>query len=102
MQPLLDNGDRIEIVFKDDQDDPERSVRALKELVENEKVSAVLTFSSSGPVLAMAKVADIYRTPILAALATHPEVTQTSEFVSQVCFDNQLQGKVAALFVRDE
>ena len=96
MQPLLNNGDRIEIVTKDDRNDPKRSVMALHELAEKEKVSAVITLSGSGPVLSMARVADRYKVPILAGLATHPEVTQKSDYVSQVCFDNIFQGKVAA------
>ena len=102
MQPLLNNGDRIEIVFRDDQDDPEKSIKAARELIDTEKVAAVVTFSSSSPVLAMANIADTLKTPILAALATHPDVTKNNRYVSQICFDNALQGRVAALFVRDE
>lgn len=100
--PLLDNGDRVELVIKDDLDDPKQSVRALKEIVEIDGVAAVLTFSSSAPVLAMGQVADKYKTPIIATLATHPDVVKTNNFISQVCFDNVFQGKVAALYVRDE
>ena len=50
----------------------------------------------------MAKFADDYQTPILAALATHPDITKNNGFISQLCFDDNTQGKVAALFVRDE
>ena len=100
--PLLDNGDRVELVIKDDMDDPKRSVSVLKEIVESDGVAAVLTFSSSAPVLAMGRVADKYQTPIIATLATHPDVVKTNTFISQTCFDNVFQGKVAALYVRDE
>jgi len=102
MQPLLDNGDRIELIVRDDQDDPDKAVKALEELVKTEQVTAVVTFSSSGPVLAMAGIAKALKTPILAALATHPDVTKNNGYVSQLCFDNVFQGQVAALFVRDE
>ena len=102
LMPLLDNGDRVEIVIKDDQNDPDKSVNALKEIVEIDGVAAVVTFSSSGPVLALGRVANEYQTPIIAALATHPDVVKTNNFVSQVCFDNVFQGNVAALYVRDE
>jgi branched-chain amino acid transport system substrate-binding protein len=50
----------------------------------------------------MAKVADEYRTPILAALATHPDTTKHNNFISQLCFDDDFQGAVAAVFVRDD
>ena len=100
--PLLDNGDRVELVIKDDMDNPEQSVTALKQIVEIDGVAGILTFSSSAPVLAMGQVADKYKTPIIAALATHPDVIKANNFISQVCFDNVFQGKVAALYVRDE
>lgn len=100
--PLLANGDSIEILKKDDGNEPAKAVKALQELAEVDQVAAIVTFSSSGPVLAMAGVADRYKTPILATLATHPDITRHSEYVSQVCFDDNFQGQVAAAYVRDE
>ena len=102
LQPYLQNGDRIELVEENDKDDPALTVKLLNKLVEEVKVSAIITFSSTSPVLAMAKVADKYRTPILAALATHPDTTKDNGFISQLCFDDDFQGTVAAVFVRDD
>ena len=102
LQPYLQNGDRIELVAENDKDDPALTVELLKKLVEEVKVSAIITFSSTSPVLAMAKVADEYKTPILAALATHPDATKHNGFLSQLCFDDDFQGTVAALYVRDD
>ena len=102
LQPYLQNGDRIELVAENDKDDPALTVKLLKKLVKEVKVSAIITFSSTSPVLAMAKVADEYRTPILAALATHPDTTKHNGFISQLCFDDDFQGTVAAVFVRDD
>jgi branched-chain amino acid transport system substrate-binding protein len=102
LQPYLQNGNRIQLVAEDDQNDPALSVRLLRKLAEKDKVAAIITFSSSNPVLAMAKVADDYQTPILAALATNPAITDGNGFISQLCFDDDFQGTVAALFVRDE
>lgn len=101
-QPYLQNGDRIELVAENDANDPALTVKLLKKLVEKDKVSAIMTFSSSGPVLEMAKVADEYKTPIFAALATHPDTTRHNGFISQLCFDDDFQGTVAAVFVRDD
>jgi branched-chain amino acid transport system substrate-binding protein len=102
LQPYLQNGDRIEFVTENDKNDPALTVKLIKKLVKEVKVSAIITFSSSRSVLAMAKVADEYRTPILATLATHPDTTKHNGFISQLCFDDNFQGIVAALFVRDE
>lgn len=100
--PYLQNGDRIELVTADDQNDPALTVQSLKKLVQKNEISAIITFSTSDPVLAMAQVADDYQTPILAAIATHPDITGHSGFISQLCFDDHFQGTTAALFVRDE
>ena len=102
LQPYLQNGDRIELVVEDDKNDPALTVERLKKLVEKDRVSAIITFSSSKPVLAMGKVADKHKTPILAALATHPDITKDNGFISQLAFDDDFQGTVAALFVRDD
>jgi branched-chain amino acid transport system substrate-binding protein len=102
LQPYLQNGDRIELIIENDKDEPALTVKSLKKLVEKDKVSAIVTFSSSSPVLAMAKIANDYKTPILATLATHPNVTENNDFISQLCFDDDFQGTVAALFVRDD
>ena len=100
--PYLQNGDRIELVTEDDRNDPTLTIQSLKNLVQKNEISAIITFSTSDPVLAMAKVADDYKTPILAAIATHPDITAHNGFISQLCFDDHFQGTAAALFVRDE
>jgi branched-chain amino acid transport system substrate-binding protein len=102
MQPHLQNGDRIELVTADDKNDPALTVPLLEKMVEKDQVSAIITFSTSDPVLAMAKVADENKTPILAAIATHPDITKQNDFISHLCFDDHFQGTTAALFVRDE
>jgi branched-chain amino acid transport system substrate-binding protein len=102
LQPYLQNGDRIELVVEDDKNDPALTVERLKKLVEKDRVSAIITFSSSKSVLAMAKIADRYQTTILAAFATHPDITKDNSFISQISFDDDFQGTVAALFVRDD
>jgi branched-chain amino acid transport system substrate-binding protein len=102
LQPYLQNGDGIELVVEDDQDKSALSLKALEKLTQVDNVSAVITFSSSGKVLALASVADTYQTPILAALATHPDITEHNDFISQLCLDDTIQGTITALFVRDE
>lgn len=102
MTPLLRNGDGIELAVEDDQGDPGLAEKALKKLAADEKVSAVVTLSSSGTVLALARIADTCRIPVLAAYATHPAVIENNDYVSQICFNDRFQGAVAALYVRDE
>ena len=100
--PYLDNGDAIEFVLVNDLEEPELSVQALRKLVQEHQVACVLVFSDSDSVLAMAKVADRYKTPVLAVFASHPGITHESSWVNQFNFNDTFQASVAALYVRDE
>ena len=102
LQPYLYNGDEVELIIEDDQSDPIKSVSALDTLVNEHQVSAILLLSGSDSAIAVAKVADKYKTPVLATIATNPETARKSKFVSQLAFDDETQAMVAALFVRDE
>ncbi len=102
MQPLLHNGDTVEVLVENDNNDPKLTRRVLRKLMEKDKVSAILLASSSKAALKVASVADTGKTPVIALLATHPGVVESSKFVSQLCVDDQFQGSVAALFVADE
>ncbi len=102
MHPYLNNGDTIELLVEDDKNEPELAVKAFEKLVETDKAVAVIVASSSASALAVNDMADTYQTPAVILLATHPEISKDTEFVSQICFDNSFQATVAALFVRDE
>jgi branched-chain amino acid transport system substrate-binding protein len=102
VKPLLEDGTAVELVVEDDKDEAVRTIAALKKLTEVDKVTAVLVFSDSGSVLALEPFVDRYETPVMAILATHPDISKKSKYVTQLCFDDIFQGSVAALFVRDE
>ena len=102
LEPLLDNGDKIELVIEDDQNQPELTIRAMNKLVTEDKVSAIVLMSSSKSALAVRSLANEAKIPVLAMLATHPDVTLNNDYISQLCFDDNSQGAVAALFVMDE
>ena len=102
MRPYLKNGDAVELVIEDDRNEPALTVKAFKKLTEEDKVSAVIIFSTSASVLAVNGIADDHKSPVLALLATHQDIARGTSYVSQLCFDNIFQGMVAALFVMDE
>jgi branched-chain amino acid transport system substrate-binding protein len=102
LQPYLDNGDEIELIIVDDKSNPDTAVNVFDKLATELKVSAILLLSGSNSAIAIAKIADKYKTPILTTIATNPEITQHSEFMSQLSFDDSTQAIVAALYIRDE
>ncbi len=101
-QPLLDNGNRIELIVEDDKNLPELTRKAFIKLVREDNVSSVLVMSSSKSLLDLAEIADEYETPILALASTHPDITKGSNYISQLLFDDKFDASVAALYVRDE
>lgn len=100
--PLLNNGDKLELVIEDDQNKPELTVAAVDRLVNENQVSAIILISTSASALEIKSQVNKLEIPVLAMLATHPDVTRDNNYVSQLCFDDIFQGSVAALFVMDE
>ena len=100
--PLLDNGDRIEVIAEDSGSDPAVTQRAMQKLVQEDGVSVLLLGLDSESLLQMSQVVESLQTPVIALIATHPAIITGSTYINQLCFDDDTQGMVAALFVRDE
>lgn len=101
LHPLLHNGDQLELIIEDDQTDPEKAVEALDRL-DAQGVAAILVLSLSNTVLALSEQARRHGRPLLATIATHPDLTRENPHLVQLSFDDALQAAVAALFLRDE
>ena len=98
-----ENGGNVvgERIKEDDASDPDRATAAMKKLVHEDKVAAVIVLSDSASMLPIAESADNFTTPVLSTISTHPSITR-NEWVSQISFDDQVQGKVSAHYVIDE
>ena len=70
-------GRRVELVERDDQSKPERGVELARELIEKEKVVAVVGFGNSGVVLQAAKVFQQDKVPLIVTAATSAAITKT-------------------------
>lgn len=102
MRPFLNNGDAIELLIEDDKNDPDETVKLIRRMAEDNNVSSVLLLSSSASALKAGAVADAYSIPVLTLVATHTDITKDRQYISQMSFDNNFQGRVAAFFVRDD
>ena len=101
LQPYLDNGDKIELVVLDDKSLPPETSDAFDSMQHN-KVAGVLLLSRSNSALAMAKKNRWMKTPVIATIASHPQLMDYSSYIVQLSFDDAFQGRVAAMFMRDE
>lgn len=100
LHPVLLNGDRVELIIEDDYDNVEQTRESLKKLVEIDRVTAILTFSKSEILLELVNDIETLKIPVLALLASHPEIS--TSWITQFFFDDHLQATVSALYVLDE
>lgn len=96
MEPKLANGDTVKLVIIDDKSDKVEAANAMQRLVSSDKVDAVIGEVTSTNTLAMTKMAEDTKTPLISPTATNDRVTRNREYVSRVCFSDSFQGVVGA------
>ena len=101
-QPLLADGTKISILEIDTSAGFDHTVKELEQAALNDKLLAVVSFNTSETILLLNPIADRLQLPIIAAAATHPKVAEDTLYMNQFLFDDTFQGKVSALYVRDE
>ncbi|AXW85976.1 branched-chain amino acid ABC transporter substrate-binding protein [Lonsdalea britannica] len=96
MEPKLANGDTVKLIIIDDKSDKVEAANAMQRLVSSDKVDAVIGEVTSTNTLAMTKMAEDTKTPLISPTATNDRVTRNREYVSRVCFSDSFQGVVGA------
>ena len=94
--PTLKNGDTVKLIVIDDKSDKVEAANAMQRLVSSDKVDAVIGEVTSSNTLAMTKIADDSKTPLVSSTATNDRVTRNHPYVSRVCFSDSFQGVVGA------
>ncbi|WP_104721720.1 ABC transporter substrate-binding protein [Helicobacter mesocricetorum] len=90
------NGDKIEIVLVDNKSDKIESANAMQKLISDGDISVVIGPMISTNALAMVKIANDNRMPLIAPVATNGRVTQGKKFVARIAFADSFQGLIAA------
>jgi branched-chain amino acid transport system substrate-binding protein len=70
-------------------------------LISQDHVSAILGEVASSRSIAMAPIAQRYKTPMITPTSTNPRVTQIGDYIFRVCFIDPFQGRVMAKFALD-
>lgn len=99
-------GRKVEIISYDTRGDAAESVNAVKRLITQDKVIAVLGPNTSGQAMSITSVLNEHKVPNIATVATNPTVTvQTDGTVNpynfRICFIDPYQGAVAAGYAAD-
>jgi len=98
LTPKLNNGDTIKLILLDNKSDKIESANAITKLISSDKVTAVIGALTSTNTMAITKLAEDAKIPLVAPVATNPLVTKRRDFTSRVCFNDNFQGAVSANF----
>ncbi|MDP3480019.1 MAG: ABC transporter substrate-binding protein [Desulfoprunum sp.] len=75
------NGNKIELLIKDTAGNPEKAISFAKQLLEEEQVVAVLGPSSSGETMALKKIFEDAKTPLISCAAAEVIVNPVASWV---------------------
>ena len=100
-------GSQVEVIGYDTKGDALEAVNAVKRLVGQDKVVAIIGPNASGQAIAISSVLEEAQVPDIATVATNPKVTvgedgKTKPYNFRVCFIDPYQGSVAAGFAIDQ
>ncbi len=95
------NGKRIRVIYEDDKSNTYEAVQKVRQLIDRNKVVALLGEVASSRSLAAGLIANTSHVPMVTPSSTAVEVTRNRHWVFRTCFTDDQQGAVAARFIRD-
>ena len=90
-------GKPLRLIVLDDQSKQEEVASAVKKLIEQEKVCAVIGEVLSTSSLTAAPICQRARVPMVTPCSTNPRVTREGDYIFRVCFTDDFQGYAAAV-----
>jgi branched-chain amino acid transport system substrate-binding protein len=96
-------GKKLELISYDDKGDQLEAVNAVKRLINDDKVVAIVGCNSSGRNIAVAPVVEASKVPVISTFATNPRVTvpeagKLMQYTFRACFIDPYAGDVLAQF----
>ena len=95
-------GKKIKVLYEDDKSTTQEASQKVRQLIDRDKVVALLGEVASSRSLAGGLIANTSHVPMVTPSSTAVEVTQGREWVFRTCFTDDQQGAVAARFVKNE
>jgi branched-chain amino acid transport system substrate-binding protein len=92
------NGKKLDVVILDDRGSPEEAARLTGNLIDKDKVVAIIAGGTSGNSRAAAPKAQSSGIPLISPSSTDPAVTKVGDFIFRACFVDSFQGEVMARF----
>jgi len=95
-------GKKVRVLFEDDKSTTQEASQKVRQLIDRDKVVALLGEVASSRSLAGGLIANTSHVPMVSPSSTAVEVTQGRDWVFRTCFTDEQQGQVAARFVKNE
>ncbi len=95
-------GKKVKVLYEDDKSTTQEASQKVRQLIDRDKVVALLGEVASSRSLAGGLIANTSHVPMVSPSSTSLEVTQGREWVFRTCFTDDKQGQVAARFVKNE
>ena len=92
----------IRLVIEDDAGRPETGVSKAVKLITVDRAAALIGPTVSDIAIAVARVAEENRVPMIATLSTSPETTRGKEYAFRATFSDDFQGRLMARFAAEE
>jgi branched-chain amino acid transport system substrate-binding protein len=91
-------GSKVELISEDTASKPGQSSTAIRKLITQDQVLAVLGDATSSASLEAGMVAQSEKVPMITPSATNPRITEIGDFIFRVCFLDEFQGRLLAHF----
>jgi branched-chain amino acid transport system substrate-binding protein len=95
-------GKKVRVLFEDDKSTTAEASQKVRQLIDRDKVVAILGEVASSRSLAGGLIANTSHVPMVTPSSTAVEVTQGRDWVFRTCFTDDQQGQVAARYVKNE
>lgn len=96
------DGKKLELIFEDDQADPNSAKQAFNKLVDKDGVCSILGAVTSGATLAISPDSTNKKIPMITPSATEPTITNVGgDFMFRGCFIDSFQGKTLAKYAKE-
>jgi branched-chain amino acid transport system substrate-binding protein len=95
-------GKKVKVQYEDDRSTTQEASQKVRQLIDRDKVVAILGEVASSRSLAGGLIANTSHVPMVTPSSTAVEVTKDRAWVFRTCFTDEQQGEVAARFVHDD
>lgn len=91
----------VTLLLFDDKSDSMEAADGISNLINQDKVDAIIGPLTSSASLASASMIEKAGVPTITPTATHPDITPNRKYFFRTCFSDTFQGVAAAKFVRE-